>query len=94
MTKHPNNTRFIASLAGTLGVTTVAATIGLLAIYSSPSTVARPRLSAQATIRIQQPREVVSRQATMPIIASSVINSEPSFFIGTGDGSAGFWTRQ
>jgi hypothetical protein len=76
-----------------LRITAVVATLGLLVINLQPSTVARSRTSAEAPISIQQPRKAVPRLAIMEIVGAPVIDPQPTFFIGTGDGSAGFWTR-
>ena len=78
----------VLALAAILGgVAALAANIGLVigGTCRSASTLAQAIPPSQA--RASAPPE------TMKIVPAEVIESRPSFLIGTGDQSAGYWTR-
>jgi hypothetical protein len=78
-----------AFMAGTLVATSIlAASLGIQIVLSASARQLPPRPGAQSEMKpgFTQPR-------TRDIVPAPVIEPDTSVFIGTGDRSAGFWTR-
>ena len=83
----------VLALAAILGgAAALAANIGLVigGTCRSASTLAQA-ISPASTASSQAPASAPPE--TMKIVPAEVIESRPQFFIGTGDQSAGYWTR-
>ena len=81
-------TRHLHPFPAVLLATASVALLGLLAANMSISTAVRSRESNPPATA----SHVVAQAATMQIIPAAVIDHSAPHFIGTGDGSAGFWT--
>ena len=75
-----------------LGFATAVTFLGLSAI--GPYTAAQSHESTQLPAISTHAADAAVQPQRMDIVPSDVIDPNPVFFIGTGDGSAGFWTRQ
>jgi hypothetical protein len=71
-----------------IGGMTGAFATGLLTAKSFSLTAEHPRATINAVVN--QPA-AASAPATSEIVPSPVIESNPQFFFGTGDGSNGYW---
>jgi hypothetical protein len=76
-----------AILVATAGV----ALLGLLAANLSTSTAVRSHESSRLPKASGRASDVVGAPATMRIVPAAVLDHSAQHFIGTGDGSAGFW---
>ena len=77
-----------------LPITALAATVAILGINLTLATTKGSPAAAQTPIQVQQPREETPWPPTRPIIPASIFDApEPSYFYGTGDGSAGVWMK-
>ena len=74
-----------------LGFATAVTFLGLSAI--GPYTAAQSHESTQLPAISTHAADAAVQPQRMDIVPSDVIDPNPVFFIGTGDGSAGFWTR-
>jgi hypothetical protein len=76
-----------------LGFAAAVVFLGLSAFGIRPYTPAYSHGSRQLPITSSSAATVPARPAGMDIVPADVLDSNPVFFIGTGDGSAGSWTR-
>jgi len=53
-----------------------------------------PSSTRQTSVVFAQSKTTETPRVEAQIIASPVIDREPDFFVGTGDGSVGSWTRR
>ena len=77
--------------AAILGLT--AATLIALSNAGDLPTAARSSHASSAVITSDQAATMSAQPVTMQIVPANVIDPNTELFIGTGDGSAGFWTR-
>jgi hypothetical protein len=68
------------------------ALLGLLAVNLSHSTAVQSREST-APNAIARAADVIAPPATMEIVPALVVDHGAQHFVGTGDGSAGYWVR-
>jgi hypothetical protein len=82
---------WIAGLLGLLAVNLLF--LALLSVDLLPSPATRAKTIRPAPAAVSNAAGVPSRPQTMQIVPAEAIEQNPVFFIGTGDGSAGSWTR-
>ena len=78
--------RWVSIIAG--GVIAIA--MGVLGAESVPSTTISTKADFHATL---SPTDTVPAPATFDIVPSPVFETNPRFFSGTGDGSAGYYSE-
>jgi hypothetical protein len=78
--------------AAVLGLT-AATLIGLSNAGNLPPPAARSSHASFVLITSDQAATMSAQPVTMQIVPANVSDPNTELFIGTGDGSAGFWTR-
>ncbi len=76
-----------------LGLTAAVTFLGLSAAGMLPYAAAHTKESAQLPAATSRAAAIPAGPAAMDVVPADVIDPSPVFFIGTGDGSAGSWTR-
>jgi hypothetical protein len=85
---HTVHRRHMLRWAGVIGGISVAVLTGLLTVKSFSTAAADPH--AAGIVGVNQPT-AVSQPTTSEIVPSPVIESNPQFFFGTGDGGNGYY---
>jgi hypothetical protein len=82
--------RRVLGWAATIGGVAIAAVIGLLIAESFFYTPTEPKAGANASLTEPLP---VPEPVTLKFVPSPVIETNPKFFFGSGDGSNGYYSE-
>jgi hypothetical protein len=83
--------RRVLGWAATIGGVAIAAVIGLLIAESFFYTPTEPKAGANASLTEPLP---VPEPVTLKFVPSPVIETNPKFFFGSGDGSNGYYSER